>query len=208
MSKIFVLLGPSAVGKTSCEHWLSDPNGAGNRLNIASVPSYTTREPRPKEFDGLHYNFISKKLFLDMTKGNEFADTVVVGGEFYGILISDIVDELATGRNVVCVLNNEGYLLLKKLDLAPTIGIFLMPDSLETLKKRLKNRPSNRLDYSIGQIMNSFVADRIVISSNSIPQLRDQVYAQIAIETTNEDLHQQRYSKYTQKLMKEYINLD
>ena len=143
-----------------------------------------------------------------MTENGEFADTVLVGGHFYGIRTDDICVELATGANVIMTLNNEGYLLVKKLNLAPTVGIFLMPDSLQTLRKRLKNRSDDRMEYSIGQILNSFVADRIVLSGNSIPSLRDQVYTQIAMTSNNTDHHRQRYEKYSKKLMDEYINLD
>ena len=208
MASIFCLLGPSCVGKTTCERWISDPNGAGRQLDIVSVPSYTTRQPRPNEIRGVDYNFVTEKEFLRIAQTGDFADEVIVGGHFYGISESDIANQLAIGSNVVIVLNTEGFLLLKELNLAPTYGIFLMPTSLKDLKERLKKRSKDRLDYSIGQIRNGFVADRIVLSGNSLIELREQVYAQIAMITTNDQCHKKRFEEYSSKLLEEYINLD
>ena len=46
--------------------------------------SFTTREPREGEKDGVHYNFVKKEIFLAMIKRDEFIEYCEVHGNFYG----------------------------------------------------------------------------------------------------------------------------
>lgn len=46
--------------------------------------SYTTRAMRPKEVDGVHYNFVTKEVFQAMEKEGEFIEWANVHGNFYG----------------------------------------------------------------------------------------------------------------------------
>src|ERR1035437_723305 len=77
--RLVVLSGPSGVGKDTVLHEL-------RRLDPAlrySV-SYTTRDPRPGEQDGVSYSFVDDQTFHDMAERGEFLEWAEVHGNLYG----------------------------------------------------------------------------------------------------------------------------
>lgn len=83
---MLVLLGPSKSGKTTIAAKLSDEYGMEQQV------TYTTREPRPGEVDGVHYNFISRSKFGDMLMDGLFCEYDIYRGEYYGSTLEGVKD--------------------------------------------------------------------------------------------------------------------
>lgn len=77
MNKRLIICGPTASGKTFLRKRLEDK---GFKCDV----SYTSREPRPGEVDGVHYHFIGKKQFEVLISGGFFYEWVEYNGNYYG----------------------------------------------------------------------------------------------------------------------------
>ena len=131
---LFIVSAPSGAGKTSLVRALlaTDP---GVQLSV----SFTTREPRPGEIDGLDYNFVSKAEFLDMQGRGEFLESAEVHGNLYGTSQQWIAQERLGGRDILLEIDWQGALQVRKL-VAGTVGIFILPPSVDALRARLTGR--------------------------------------------------------------------
>ena len=128
------MVAPSGAGKTTLVDALlkSDPN-------IRLSPSWTTRAPRPGEKDGVDYHFVSREKFEQMIAAGEFLEHANVYGNYYGTSRKWIEAELAGDHDVLLEIDWQGAQQLRKL-FAHMVGIFILPPSLEELRKRLKSR--------------------------------------------------------------------
>ena len=132
--KLFVLSGPSGVGKgTLREHALK------NFDNLVYSISCTTREPREGETNGVEYRFISREEFERGINQNLFLEHARVHENYYGTLKSDVIQELDTGKNVLLEIDVQGALQVRE-KMNKAILIFIAPPSLEELSRRLINR--------------------------------------------------------------------
>ncbi len=84
---MIVLVGESASGKSSIERYLVDNCGYNK------IVSYTTREPREGEVDGVDYHFISVEQFEVLNGQNFFAETAVYNNWYYGVAKEDCTDD-------------------------------------------------------------------------------------------------------------------
>lgn len=84
---MIVLVGESASGKSSIEKYLVDNYGYNK------VVSYTTRQPRPNEVDGVDYHFVSVDEFLNLKEQGFFAETAVYNNWYYGTAKEDCADD-------------------------------------------------------------------------------------------------------------------
>ena len=84
---MIVLVGESASGKSSIEKYLV------NNYGYNKVVSYTTRQPRPNEVDGVDYHFISVSRFLNLKEQGFFAETAVYNNWHYGTAKEDCTDD-------------------------------------------------------------------------------------------------------------------
>ena len=101
---MIVLCGESASGKSSIERHLVDYHG------FSKVVSYTTREPRHGEVDGVDYHFINTEQFLELKEQGFFAETAVYNNWNYGTAKEDCTDDK------VAVLTPHGLRQVSKLD--------------------------------------------------------------------------------------------
>lgn len=132
--KLFVLSGPSGVGKgTLREHALE------NFSNLVYSISCTTREPREGETNGVEYRFISRDEFEQGINNNLFLEYARVHGHYYGTLKSDVMKELNAGRNVLLEIDVQGALQVRE-KINNAVLIFIAPPSIEELSRRLINR--------------------------------------------------------------------
>lgn len=131
---IFVFSAPSGAGKTTILDYLREKNDT-----LVYSISATTRKPRTGEIDGTHYFFLSEKDFERKIDNNEFAEWAVVHGNYYGTPKSFIDSTVKSGKHIVMDIDVFGK---KKFDLVypNAIGILILPPSLDTLEKRLRNR--------------------------------------------------------------------
>jgi len=137
---LFVLSAPSGAGKTTlCKRLLQKFNHL-----IYSV-SYTTRNPREGETDGKDYNFITKSLFEEMIKRDEFIEYALVHRNYYGTSKKWLNERLEQGNDIILDIDVQGALQLKE-NFPEAIMIFILPPSLEELEKRLKLRNTDNPD--------------------------------------------------------------
>lgn len=134
--KFIVLSGPSGVGKNTILDMLVD-----NSLGIYSV-SMTTRKKRKGEVEGRDYFFVSKEVFEDNIKKDNFLEYAIYNDNYYGTLKSFVFDNINIGSNVLAVLDVQGALQIENV-FPDAISIFILPPSFEELEKRLRHRNSD-----------------------------------------------------------------
>ncbi|MBI2383053.1 MAG: guanylate kinase [Gammaproteobacteria bacterium] len=135
---LFVVSAPSGGGKTSLTRALV-PRLAERGIPAAISVSYTTRPPRPGEHDGVHYHFVDEVQFEQMVHKGEFLEHAHVFGRRYGTGRRKTDELLAAGHDVILDIDWQGGRQVRSL--APdTLGIFILPPSLEELERRLRGR--------------------------------------------------------------------
>lgn len=78
--KPIIIAGPSGVGKGTLIAKLTEKYPSSFGFSV----SYTTRDPRPGEVDGVNYNFITKDKFKEMIEAGDFIEYFEVHTNFYG----------------------------------------------------------------------------------------------------------------------------
>lgn len=139
--KIFVVTGTSGSGKTTlAEKILND-----SKLNISKIVTCTTRAPRGREQNGVHYNFFSKDEFEKKISENKFFEYAEVYSNYYGSLKIDVNKLLDSGKNVLFVVDVQGAETLKK-NHSEIITIFVKTPSISELKNRLEKRAEDSIE--------------------------------------------------------------
>lgn len=141
-AEIFVLVGPSGVGKSTLIRELKQKG-----FPFHELVSYTTRPRRIGEEEGKDYFFINQVEYAKREKNKEFILSTQVHENWYGISKEWLNKELQTGHTIVCSLNTEAAKNLEQLFGKKVVTIFIAPPSFEVLKKRLIQRSSDE-DYA------------------------------------------------------------
>ena len=132
-----IISGPSGAGKGTLVKMLIE-----EFPNIQFSISYTTRKPREGEIDGIDYVFISKEEFKKLIKEDMFAEWANVHGNYYGTPRKEIEEKLNKGFDVVFDVDVQGAKSLKQ-SLRQGVFVFILPPSIEELKRRLIKRGSD-----------------------------------------------------------------
>ena len=110
----------------------------------------TTRAPRPGEKDGVDYYFFSAAEFLKRRRrAGEFIEHATVYGNSYGILKSELLGKLRSGRDVLLNVDVQGAATIReRAEGEPElkralVTVFLTPTSLTVLAERLKKRAAD-----------------------------------------------------------------
>ena len=131
---LFVVVAPSGAGKTSLVGALLGAE-RGLRLSV----SYTTRAPREGEVDGREYHFVAREAFESMIAAGDFIEHANVYGNYYGTSRRWIEAELAGDHDVLLEIDWQGARQVRTL-FPNMVGIFILPPSLEELRRRLTAR--------------------------------------------------------------------
>ena len=131
---LFIITAASGAGKTSL---VSQLLASDSQLKLSI--SHTTRQPRLGELDGVHYHFVSEAQFLEILKAGGFLESAAVHGAKYGTAQSGVNSALHAGDDVILEIDWQGAAQVRKL-YPQSIGIFILPPSIETLEQRLNNR--------------------------------------------------------------------
>jgi guanylate kinase len=134
IGQLFVISAPSGAGKSSLIQTTID-----NFENIELSISATTRSPRKGEVDGKHYFFVTENEFNSMKDDDSFIEYALVHNYQYGTLRKYIDEKLSKGINVICDIDVQGFNLIQRDGIDHT-SIFIIPPSIEELKKRLLKR--------------------------------------------------------------------
>jgi guanylate kinase len=136
-AKCFVISAPSGAGKTTLVNMLMDekPDVFYNSV------SDTTREKRDGEVEGVDYNFISVPEFNLRKSNNEYLEWAPVHNNFYGTLLSPLVDAMNRGVYPLMILDVQGYFSVReKISCDKVCSVFILPPSLDALVERIKAR--------------------------------------------------------------------
>jgi len=135
--KIFLLIGPSGVGKGTVIARLKKRNP-----RWFFPISATTRKMRPGESDGKTYFFFTPEKFAKFQQAGEFLETACVHGkQFYGLLKKPIFQALEKNQIVFREIDIQGFESLReKIPVQNLLSIFLLPPSLEILQERIRSR--------------------------------------------------------------------
>jgi guanylate kinase len=141
---LILISAPSGGGKTTlCNQLLA------SRPDMVRAVTSTTREPRPGEKNGVDYYFFSTAEFQRRERAGEFIEHATVFGRSYGILKSELLDKLRSGRDVLLNVDVQGAATIRgRAQTEPElkralVSVFLTPPSIAVLETRLKNRAAD-----------------------------------------------------------------
>jgi guanylate kinase len=135
MINFVTISAPSGSGKTTLCKALQDA-----KPSIQWSISYTTRERRTMEKNGVDYHFISLDEFEDLIMKGYFMEWENVHGFYYGTSKVSLEKAIEKKNVLLLEMDVKGSMRIKKLYPENTYSIFIIPPSIDHLRKRLKNR--------------------------------------------------------------------
>lgn len=165
---LLVISSPSGTGKTTiCKKLLEYDK------NIHLSVSVTTRKKRKNEVEGIDYYFRSKKDFLNLESQNSFIENALVFENYYGTLKSEVLEQLEDGVDVLIDIDWQGTRQITQAMKGNLIKIFLLPPSIDELKKRLSKRNSDsikeinfRMSKALKEIKHFDEYDYVLVNDN------------------------------------------
>lgn len=141
--KVIIISAPSGCGKSTIIKALRE---RGN-IDMGFSVSATNRQPRPGEKDGEHYYFLTTEQFREAIERGDFVEyEEVYPGRYYGTLKSEIDRITGEGHNVVLDIDVKGGERVKKLMGDRAISMFILPPSIDELRRRLEGRGTDAPD--------------------------------------------------------------
>jgi guanylate kinase len=134
MAKVFVITGPSGVGKGTLIGLLR-----ARVPNLELAVSATTRPPREGEEDGRDYHFLTREEFARRADASEFLEHAAYSGNRYGTLRSEVERRLAAGRSVVLEIEVQGARQVRAA-MPEAVLVFIAPPDPGALRERLEGR--------------------------------------------------------------------
>lgn len=132
--------------------------------------SYTTRDPRPGERDGVHYRFVDGRTFDAIADAGGFLEWAEIFGHRSGTPAADVAEALAAGDDVLLEVDVQGARSVRER--APdAVLVFLQPPSEEELERRLRERGTEEgpdLERRLGEARREMAAasefDHVVVN--------------------------------------------
>jgi len=134
--KVLIISAPSGAGKSTLVSHLLE---AG--LPLMFSVSATSRKPRGNEVDGREYYFVTAAEFRRRVRRGEFVEwQEVYRDHYYGTLHKEIERIYGEGKIPLFDVDVMGGINLKKIFGEEALSVFVMPPSVEELRKRLIRR--------------------------------------------------------------------
>ena len=172
---LYIVSAPSGAGKTTLCRQLS-----GAMPTLSYSISHTTRNPRPGEFEGEHYYFVTEEEFERIKQAGGFVEWANVHGNLYGTSKNEIERLFNLGNDVILDIDTQGAMQVRGSGVG---GVFisLLPPSMEELERRLRGRDTDdeevikrRLERAVDEIrfiMEEDVYDFLIINDNLVSAL-------------------------------------
>jgi guanylate kinase len=148
-----MVVAPSGAGKSTLVNALLAQDSA-----IALSVSHTTRPPRPGDQNGREYHFVSVDEFKARRARGEFLESAEVHGNFYATSRVWIEERVQAGGDVLLEIDWQGARQVKAV-FPESIGVFILPPSIEALAERLRKR---------GQDSESVITRRLLAAGSEI----------------------------------------
>ena len=140
MAKVFVITGPSGVGKGTLITKLLD------RIpDLELSVSATTREPRGGEVEGRDYHFLTPEEFDRRIETEDFLEFATYSGNRYGTLRSEVRRRLDAGHSVVLEIEVQGARQVRAA-MRESVQVFIAPPDPASLRHRLESRGTDSLE--------------------------------------------------------------
>jgi len=133
-AKLFVIAAPSGAGKTTIVKALVTRNP-----ELCFSISYTTRQKRRTEVDGVDYLFVDVEIFERLRDEGELLEYAEVFDNYYATGRSQVEKHLSEGQDVILEIDWQGARQVRK-SMPECVTIFILPPSLEELERRLRDR--------------------------------------------------------------------
>lgn len=138
--KIIIISAPSGCGKSTIINAIL----AQGDIDMQFSVSATNRSPREGEKHGVNYFFLNDEEFKAAIEQDAFVEhEEVYPGRFYGTLKSEVERICSAGHNVVLDIDVKGGVNVKRMYGNRAISIFIMPPSVEELRRRLVSRATD-----------------------------------------------------------------
>ena len=178
MTNVFIISAPSGSGKSTLVNKIRQ-----TIPNLEFSISYTTRQPRGCEHNGSEYFFVSRELFEEMVRKDEFLEHADVFGNYYGTARRFLRKAKEDGNDLLLDIDVQGAAQIKS-KLSDALSIFILPPNRSELEHRLRHRSQDsepviqrRLEAASREIENYWKYDYILVND----RLDDSVEALEAI---------------------------
>lgn len=202
---LIVISGPSGAGKDSIVEGLLKIN---NKVWLSV--SATTRSPRGNEQDGVEYFFLTKEEFEQKINQNELLEYAIYNDNYYGTPKDKIIEKLNDGYDVILVIEIQGAIKVKEL-IKEAIFIFVLPPSLEELKRRLINRNTedrekilNRFKIAYNEI-NEVTKYNYVVINDKLDEAIEKVNSILLSEKCRVDRIEEVYLDNKEEILHEIL---
>ncbi len=149
--KIIIVSAPSGCGKSTIINALLQKGEIDMEFSVSA----TSRPPRDGEVHGVNYFFMTEEEFRDAIAAEKFVEyEEVYPGRFYGTLRSEVDRRCAEGHNVILDIDVKGGVRVKKMFGNKALSLFIMPPSVEELRRRLESRATDSpeaIDQRVGK---------------------------------------------------------
>lgn len=147
--RLFIVSAPSGGGKTSlCRALLV------RRPALVYSVSYTTREPRSGETNGLDYHFITEAAFKHRRARGEWCEWACVHDHYYGTDAGFVAQTLSSGRSLLLDIDVQGARQMVSR-YPESVTIFIVPPSMAVLEARLQQRGTDSQEIIEKRLVNA-----------------------------------------------------
>ena len=201
---LIVVSGPSGAGKDTIVNEVVKRENINAWISI----SMTSRSPRGQEENGKEYFFVTREEFEENISKNNFLEYAEYNGNYYGTPKHKIEEYLNKGIDVILIIEIQGALQIKEL-IPEALFIFIMPPSMEELKKRLIARGTDSPDKIISrfkrayQEINEVTKYNYVVVNDDLENAVDKVSAILLSEKCRVDRIEEVFLNSNEELLHE-----